>query len=86
MDTYDEKSSILLIVTWSLSESPISIRDSFLKSCNNVTRFLISYQDNFANFDNKKYFDTYQNNHNNIRWSNRKIDHLVLENYLFGCK
>ena len=84
--SYDDKSSILLIATWSLSESPISIRDSFLKSCNNVTRFLIAYQDNFENVDNKKYFDTYQKNHNNIRWSGRKIDHLPSDNYLFGCK
>jgi hypothetical protein len=86
LDAFNEKNSILLIATWSLSEAPISIRDSFLKFCDNVTSFLIAYQDNFENVDNKRYFDLYQKKHVSIQWSSRKIDHLPSDNYLFGKK
>jgi len=84
LDIYDSKSRILLIATWSISESPIDVRDLFLKSCDNVDSFLFAYQNNFENVDNNKYFDSYQKNHENISWSGNKITHLPSDNYLFG--
>ena len=86
LDSFDQKSSILLIATWSISEAPISVRDSFLNSCDNVTNFLIAYQDNFEKVDNKKYFDSFKKNQANAWWHDSKINHLPSDNYLFGKK
>ena len=86
LNLYDYKSNILLIATWSISATPISVRDSFLKSCDNVTNFLIAYQDSFEKIDNKKYFDTFKKSHANVSWYDSKINHLPSDNYLFGKK
>lgn len=46
----------LFIANWSLSESPIKLREIILKKINNFDFILISYQSNFENINNHKYF------------------------------
>jgi hypothetical protein len=86
LDIFDNKTKILLIATWSLSEAPISVRDLFIDCCDNVSSFLIAYQDNFASIDNKKYFNSFQKKRDKLFWADNKIEHLPSDNYLFGSK
>lgn len=49
-------SNSLFIANWSLSETPINFRKKFIKSIKNSKLILISFQENFENIDNLKYF------------------------------
>ena len=46
----------LFIANWSLSETPINFRKKFFKLIKNSKLILISFQENFENIDNLKYF------------------------------
>lgn len=47
----------LLIATWSLSESPLAVRDRFRPIVQRCDNLLISYQGHFDDIDNIKYFE-----------------------------
>tara|TARA_Y100000590_G_scaffold94711_1_gene107327 strand:+ start:2659 stop:3591 length:933 start_codon:yes stop_codon:yes gene_type:complete len=49
-------SNSLFIANWSLSEVPINFRKKFLKKIKYSKLILISFQENFENIDNLKYF------------------------------
>ena len=55
-------SNSLFIANWSLSETPINFRKKFLKSIKNSKLILISFQENFENIDNLKYFKNLKKN------------------------
>lgn len=76
----------MLIATWSLSESPIEIRNEFLKRIGKPQYILIAYQANFELIDNIKYFDEYQKNNSNYNWITHEIKHLPNNYYLIGSK
>ncbi|PIY93603.1 MAG: hypothetical protein COY69_00880 [Candidatus Magasanikbacteria bacterium CG_4_10_14_0_8_um_filter_32_14] len=57
----------LFIATWSLSESPVSVREQILEAVGKPSYFLFGYQALFDNIDNKKYF-------NNIKYINSDFD------------
>ena len=46
----------LFIANWSLSETPIDIRDKIIKKFSKFNFFLISFQNSFENLDNYYYF------------------------------
>ena len=46
----------LFIANWSISETPIKFRKKFEKIIKNSNYILISFQENFENIDNLKYF------------------------------
>ena len=51
----------LFIANWSISEVPISYRKKFLKEIVRREYFLISFQENFENINNLKYFQKMNN-------------------------
>lgn len=51
----------LFIANWSISEVPISYRKKFLKEITRREYFLISFQENFENINNLKYFQEINN-------------------------
>jgi len=55
-------SNSLFIANWSLSETPINFRKKFIKSIKNSKLILISFQENFENIDNLKYFNNLKKN------------------------
>ena len=55
-------SNSLFIANWSLSETPINFRKKFIKSIKNSKLILISFQENFENIDNLKYFKNLKKN------------------------
>jgi len=74
----------LFIATWSLSESPLYIRDPFLNKISSCHSQLIAYQDRFGEVDNVNYFASRPEFNSYINLNNEKINHLPNSRYLFG--
>ncbi len=80
-----EKSKSVFIATWSISESPISVRELILPHIIDFSSFLIAYQDIFGGTNNLDYFRNWQNAHTDVTWHSSKIEHIPGNNYLFGA-
>ena len=52
----DNKTNYLLIANWSISEFPINFRKNFYKSISKSKYTIISFQENFENINNLKFF------------------------------
>lgn len=59
--TTKENKKSLFIANWSISEVPILFRKKFLKEITSREYFLISFQENFENINNLKYFQKMNN-------------------------
>lgn len=70
LDELALKGNGLLIATWSLSETSLEFRDSFMPHVS-PTRVLIAYQEEFGGIDNKAYFRIYQEQHSAMVWKER---------------
>lgn len=74
----------MFLATWSLSETPISVRDQVLQRVRRFDYLLVAFQHRFEDIDNLEYFS---------RWADelgqgevvelREIDHLPGNSYLF---
>ena len=60
-DKVDFKNS-LFIANWSLSEVPLDLRDNFVSLIGRYENIMISFQENFENINNLKYFKNLQEN------------------------
>ncbi len=76
----------MFIATWSISESPVELREKVLEIINNFDLFLIAYQNNFGDNNNIDFFKTYIESHKHIEWQNIHINHIPGNYYLFGKK
>jgi putative sugar O-methyltransferase len=76
----------LFIATWSISESPIYIREKFHKFISNFNYFLIAYQDKFGEVNNKEYFKNLKRFNPKARWHDWSLEHLPGHNILIGLK
>ncbi|MBU2530357.1 MAG: putative sugar O-methyltransferase [Elusimicrobia bacterium] len=76
----------IFIATWSLSESPIELRNEFLRKIGKPQYMLIAYQANFESIDNIKYFQEYKKNNQDYNWADCEISHLPKNYYLIGKK
>ncbi len=81
-----KKGKKLFIATWSLSESPLSIRKIIYPFIKEFNAFLIGYQGQFGEVDNCSYFENYQKDLNKLKWWNQEIKQLKNNYYLFGFK
>lgn len=82
-DDIEERNS-MFIATWSISESPISIRDSVLPLTSEFQSFLIAYQDRFGEVNNVDFFDNWKKTIRNVAWHSWRIKHIPGNNYLIG--
>jgi len=74
----------LLIATWSLSESPLSLRNDFLNKID-VSNFLLAYQESFEGTNNNDFFLSMVNEFEENKWTNAKITFLPpTQYYLLG--
>jgi len=78
-------SNSLFIATWSVSESPISIREKVLPMVSNFRYFLFGYQAQFDGVDNVAYFRNYTKTHSDVAWS-EIFKNMWSGYYLFGKK
>ena len=74
----------LFLATWSISETPLSIRESILPLVSRFQAFLIAYQDRFGEVDNVDFFGNWKETLHNVAWRNWRIEHIPGNSYLFG--
>ena len=75
----------LFIATWSISESPLELRETILKSVEGAQYWLIAYQKRFQDIDNIDYFKKYVGT-SQREWKSFGIEHLPGQYYAFGSK
>jgi len=76
----------MFVGTWSISESPMSLRAMVLSLVSDFHSFLIAYQDRFEEVDNLSYFGDWKENVDEVAWHSWQIDHLPRDNYLVGAR
>ena len=76
----------IFIATWSLSESPIALREEFLKKIGTPSYVLIAYQATFGSIDNSTYFAEYQKARAEYQWTHFAIPQIPGNYYLIGKK
>ncbi|MGN6494931.1 MAG: putative sugar O-methyltransferase [Agriterribacter sp.] len=81
-----DPNTTVCIALWSLSESPLAVREKFLSSIGEPSFYLIAYQTSFENIDNKKYFEQFVAGRSNYNWLTLDIDHIKNSHYLIGTK
>jgi hypothetical protein len=74
----------LFVATWSLSETPVELRQTIFKSLPNFDCYLIAFQEQFEKIDNTAYFKKFAQSYPNHDWHELSIDHLNGNRYLFG--
>jgi hypothetical protein len=79
-----EASDSLFLATWSISESPIRVRDSVLPLLYDFGLFLIAYQQRFGEIDNAQFFSNWKEVASRVRWNNWQIEHIPGNYYLIG--
>lgn len=72
----------LFLATWSLSESPVSVREKILPLVDEFDAYLIAYQDEFGQVDNLAFFSAWKNQKPKT-WHGFPIEHLPGSYYLF---
>jgi len=81
----DEKYNSMFIATWSISETPISLRNSILPLVIQFGAFLIAYQHQFEEVNNLNFFSRWEENFNNqVVWHKWHIEHMPGNSYLVG--
>jgi hypothetical protein len=79
-----EARNTMFIATWSISETPISIRNSILPLTSGFQSFLLAYQDRFEEVNNVDFFNKWKETINEIAWQSWRIRHIPGNNYLVG--
>jgi hypothetical protein len=76
----------MFVATWSLSESPISVRDRILPLIASFDRFLVAYYDRFGEVDNDEFFRNWQSRQSDVEWARSPVAHMPRNTYLFGAR
>ncbi|MBI3420990.1 MAG: hypothetical protein HY006_02905 [Candidatus Sungbacteria bacterium] len=76
-----------LIATWSISETPVSFRDTFFQAIE-PQAFFIVYQKSFGGIDNEEYFSRLMKRRSDVKWSRIRASYLPSEGnyYLIGMR
>lgn len=81
---YSNSKSKLFVGTWSLSETPLELRASFVPLILTFNYYLMAYQKSFNEVDNVDFFNNFTASIPNGIWNNFEIEHLPYSYYLFG--
>ena len=75
----------MFVATWSLSESPLWLRQSVLPLIERFSDFLIAYQHLYGEVNNLQFFSEWKAGMGeSVTWHERQIEHLPGSSYLFG--
>ena len=74
----------LFVATWSLSESPLIVRELIENVIGRPKFVLIAYQHAFGEVDNVRYFEDFMTSRPQYDWRHESIPHLPENKYLFG--
>ena len=81
-----EADDSLFLANWSLSESPLAIRESIKPLLSSFSNMLIAYQSSFRGLDNVEYFNQFKKEFADMDWHNWIIPHQGENRYLVGSK
>lgn len=82
-----DASESMFVATWSISETPIKLRDSILPLLSSFKAFLIAYQAQFQEVDNIAFFRSWTAARPDIQWRDWKIEQIPNRNrYLVGIR
>ncbi len=76
----------LFVATWSISESPLELRNKIIEIVDSFDYFLIGYQNNFGPNDNISLFNKFCEERNDFEWKSIHIEHIPGNYYLFEKK
>lgn len=76
----------LFVGTWSISETPASVREQIMPEVARCEGVLIAYMRTFLEMDNHDLFTRWAAEHAEFRWSHRGIGTLPGHFYLFGTR
>lgn len=77
----------LFLATWSISESPLFVREKILgKYSNAFDAYLVAFQPRFEDVDNAVYFENLRASRTEYSWVTKEMAHLPRQKYLFGKK
>ena len=77
----------LFVATWSLSETPVALRERLLARTAGFGYFLFAYGREFGEVDNVRFFEEWSRSHREIHWSREAIAHMGGQSfYLFGSR
>ncbi len=76
----------LFFATWSFSECPYELRESFEPIISNFKYVLFSYQQGFDNYENVKYFNLLERKLSEFRWKHLECPVYKGQFYLIGEK
>lgn len=76
----------LFLATWSLSETPLDIRNKFLPIIKNHKYIFITYQKDFYKTDNVSYFKNFVHEINSHEWSHYECEFFKNNFYLVGAR
>lgn len=79
-----EFSKSLFLGTWSISETPIHVREKFVPLLSRFNSFLIAYQERFEDVDNIGFFAAWKQTKMDIVWHHWPIAHIPGNHYLVG--
>lgn len=75
----------MFIATWSISESPLRLRQSILPLITQFSAFLIAYQQHYGEVNNLQFFSEWEESMDKqVVWHKQQIAHLPGNHYLFG--
>jgi len=83
---YPDVGSSLFIATWSISETPLDLRQRVLPLLAGFNFFLMAYQDRFGEVRNSEEFRKWQADRQDIAWMEWSIHHLPGNRYLMGTE
>jgi hypothetical protein len=85
IDNEFEKRTSMFIATWSISETPVSFRNSILPMLCRVKAWLMTYQHAFGEVNNLEFFKQWRHAFDaDVVWHDWEIPHLPGNNYLVG--
>jgi len=83
----DDRPSRLFLATWSLSETPLPLRERLQPCWPRFDGFLIAYQSVFQGIDNVAFFTTMRDTLGGGTWREHRMTHMRNDNrYLFGLR
>ena len=74
----------MFLATWSISETPVKIRNMIFPLVSDFHSFLIAYQDKFEEVNNLDFFSNWIKTMTHVTWHNEMINHIQGSNYLIG--
>ncbi|NOY66522.1 MAG: hypothetical protein GXP13_03820 [Gammaproteobacteria bacterium] len=84
LNDFDDKKKAMFLATWSISETPLSVRETFLPLIAGFGSYLIAYQDSFGEVDNIDYFNSWKKENPDVSWRYCRIKQLPGSSYLMS--